>query len=94
MRNNNMNYSVKLRAPWDSTITQTVHMEGLMAPAPYVAEDGLVGHQWEERPWSCEGSVSQCGEIPGPGSGIGWVGEQEEGGGGGLGREAGKGITF
>ena len=21
-----------------------------MAPAAYVAEDGLVGHQWEERP--------------------------------------------
>jgi hypothetical protein len=24
-------------------------MMGLMAPAAYVAEDGLVGHQWEER---------------------------------------------
>jgi len=24
-------------------------MEGPMAPATYVAEDGLVGHQWEER---------------------------------------------
>ena len=23
---------------------------GTMAPAIYVAEDGLVGHQWEERP--------------------------------------------
>jgi hypothetical protein len=21
-----------------------------MAPAAYIAEDGLVGHQWEERP--------------------------------------------
>ncbi|KRY94964.1 hypothetical protein T4B_4070 [Trichinella pseudospiralis] len=27
-----------------------VHMEGPMAPAAYVAEDGLVSHQWEERP--------------------------------------------
>ena len=26
------------------------HMVGLMALAAYVAEDGLVGHQWEERP--------------------------------------------
>ena len=26
-----------------------IHMEGPMASA-YVAEDGLVGHQWEERP--------------------------------------------
>jgi hypothetical protein len=25
-------------------------MEGPIAPATYVAEDGLVGHQWEERP--------------------------------------------
>jgi hypothetical protein len=25
-------------------------MEELMALATYVAEDGLVGHQWEERP--------------------------------------------
>jgi hypothetical protein len=24
--------------------------KGLMAPVAYVAEDGLVGHQWEERP--------------------------------------------
>jgi hypothetical protein len=27
-----------------------VHMVGLMAPVAYIAEDGLVGHQWEERP--------------------------------------------
>jgi hypothetical protein len=27
-----------------------VYMKGPMAPATYVAEDGLVGHQWEERP--------------------------------------------
>jgi hypothetical protein len=25
-------------------------MEETMAPAAYVAEDGLVGHQWEESP--------------------------------------------
>ena len=25
-------------------------MVGLMALAAYVVEDGLVGHQWEERP--------------------------------------------
>jgi hypothetical protein len=25
-------------------------MEGLMAPAAYVTEDGLVRHQWEEKP--------------------------------------------
>jgi hypothetical protein len=27
---------------------QRVHMVGLMAPASYIAEHGLVGHQWEE----------------------------------------------
>jgi hypothetical protein len=32
------------------TTNQRVHMEGPMALATYVAEDGLVGHQWEERP--------------------------------------------
>jgi hypothetical protein len=26
---------------------QRVHMEGLIAPATYVEEDGLVGRQWE-----------------------------------------------
>ena len=26
------------------------HMEESVAPTTYVAEDGLVGHQWEERP--------------------------------------------
>jgi hypothetical protein len=47
-------------------------------------------------PWYCEGSMPQCGGMPGPGSGSGWVGEQGEGG-----RDRGfsegklrKGITF
>jgi hypothetical protein len=26
-------------------------MVGLIAPAAYAAEDGLVSHQWEERPF-------------------------------------------
>jgi hypothetical protein len=29
---------------------QRVHMEGPMALATYVAEDGLVEHMWEEQP--------------------------------------------
>ena len=29
---------------------QRVHMVGLVAPAAHVAGDGLLGHQWEERP--------------------------------------------
>ena len=38
------------RAPGDWTTNQRVHREGPMVLAAYVAEDGLVGHQWEERP--------------------------------------------
>jgi hypothetical protein len=48
-----------------------------MALAAYVTEDGLDGHQWEER--SCEGSIPQYRGMPGPGSGSRWVGEQGEG---------------
>jgi hypothetical protein len=32
------------------TTNQRTHMEGPMVLDTYVAEDGLVGHQWEERP--------------------------------------------
>ena len=38
------------RAPWNLTTNQRKHMLGLVVLAVYVAEDGLVGHQWEERP--------------------------------------------
>ena len=37
-------------APRNWTTNQRIHMEGPMALATYVAEGGLVGHQWEERP--------------------------------------------
>jgi hypothetical protein len=64
-----------------------------MAPAAYVAEDGLVGHKREEDPWSCEGFMPQCRGMPGPGCTSGWVGEQGERGGD---RVSGfsEGITF
>ena len=32
------------------TTNQRAHMKGSMVLAAYVAEDGLVGHPWEERP--------------------------------------------
>ena len=38
------------RAPWNYTTNQRKHMVELVALAIYVAEDGPVGHQWEERP--------------------------------------------
>ena len=40
-----------LRAPWNYTTNQRKHMVKLVALAIYVAEDSLVGHQWEERPF-------------------------------------------
>jgi hypothetical protein len=49
-------------------------MVRLMAPAAYVAEDGLVGHQWEER--TCESSMSQSRAMPEQLSRSGLVGEQ------------------
>ena len=47
---NNVNHAEPPGAPRDWTINQRVHMEGPMALAAYVAEDGLVGHQWEGWP--------------------------------------------
>jgi hypothetical protein len=38
------------RAPRDQTTNQRVHMEGPMAPATFVAEGDIAGHQWEEKP--------------------------------------------
>jgi hypothetical protein len=37
-------------APRDETTNQRVHIEGPKAPTTYIAEDDLVGYQWEERP--------------------------------------------
>jgi hypothetical protein len=43
----------------------------------YVAEVGLVGHQWEERPMVFRRLyMPQYRGMPGPGIGSGWVGEQ------------------
>jgi hypothetical protein len=44
------------RAPRDWTTNQRVHMEGPMVLGDsYVAEDGNVGHQWEELPLGLKG---------------------------------------
>jgi hypothetical protein len=48
---------------------QRVHLEGLTAPVTYVAEDGLVRNQWEDRPGEvrclsvgeCEGEEEEMG---------------------------------
>jgi hypothetical protein len=48
-------------------------MVGLMAPVAYVAQDGLVCEQWEER------LCPSVGECQGQGRGIRWVGEQGKG---------------
>ena len=54
-------------------------MVELVALAMYVADDGLVVHQWEEGPWSCEGSMPQYRGMPGPGMGVGGLGSREKG---------------
>ena len=48
----------------------------LVPLAAYVAEDGLVNHQWEERPLFLQRLYAP---VPGPGSRSGWVEEQSWG---------------
>ena len=73
-------------------------MDGPMAPAAYVAEDGLVGHQWEEKP-----SVLSRLDAAVQGDRRGWVGERHyrsrrrngmKGWDWGMEGNLGKGITF
>ena len=46
-----------------------------MTPPAHVAEDGLIGHQWVERPLVFEGSMLQCRGMPEWDVGLGgWVG--------------------
>jgi hypothetical protein len=42
-----------------------VYMEVRIAPAIYLAEDGLVGHQWEEKPLVLGGMMPECRGIRG-----------------------------
>ena len=45
-----MNQPVPTEIPGSKAPTKEYIFEGLMAPATYVAGDGLVRHQLEERP--------------------------------------------
>jgi hypothetical protein len=64
-----------------------------MAPAAHVAENGLVGHQWEERPLILCPSIGKCQDQE-----VGVDGlvsrEEERGDRGVLEGKPGKGITF
>jgi hypothetical protein len=70
-----------------------------MAPAAYVAEDGLIRHQWEGGPWSWEAQFPSVRECLGGGWEwvCGWGSTLVKVGGGGswngevLGEETGKG---
>jgi len=69
-----------------------------MAPAAYVAEDGLVGHQWKEKPLFLP-PPPQCRGMSGGVRRSGWMGRGntliEEGGDRRfMDRKLGKGITF
>ena len=66
-----------------------------MSLVAYVAEVGLVSHQWRRGPWFFEDYMPQYRETPGTGTWSGWVREpgrrvyREL-----FGRKLGKGITF
>jgi hypothetical protein len=64
--------------------------------AAYVAKDGLVSHQWEERPLVLQRFYEQFRGMPRPRSRSGCVGEEVEGGEdrGFSERKLGKGIVF
>jgi hypothetical protein len=47
----------------------------LLTLAAYVSKDGLVGHQWKERPIGQANYMPQYRGTPGPKNGNGWVGE-------------------
>jgi hypothetical protein len=67
-----------------------------MSLAAYVTKDGLISHQWEERPLVLRRFYAPYRGMPGLGSRSGWVGEQGEGVGyrGFSERKLGKGIAF
>ena len=44
-----------------------------------LAEDGLVGHHWKERPLVLQRLGTLYRGMTGPGSGSGWVGKQGRG---------------
>ena len=60
-----------------TTIWTNQYPPELMSLVAYVAEDGLVGHHWEERPFGLANFIcSEYRGMPGPRSGNEWVGEQ------------------
>jgi hypothetical protein len=74
-------------------------MVGFMAPAAYAAEDGLVAHQWEERPWiPVKALCPSIGECQGQEVGVGGLMSRGRGEGGGerefSEQKPGKGTTF
>jgi len=42
-----------------------MNMKRPMSPTAYFAEDGLVGQQMKENPWSCPGLTPSSSECPG-----------------------------
>jgi hypothetical protein len=71
---NSVNQPDPPRASKDWTTNQRIHMEEPMVLATYVAEDGLVGHQWEEESLGLR-VLTQCRKIPGQEDRSGWMGE-------------------
>jgi hypothetical protein len=59
-----------------TTIWTNQYRPELVSLVVYVAEDGLVGHQWDERPLVLQRLYAKYRGMPGPGSRSGLVGEQ------------------
>jgi hypothetical protein len=56
---------------WNNNMNQPVPPE-LISLAAYVAEDGLVGHHWEERPLGLPNFIcASTGELQGQEVGVG-----------------------
>jgi hypothetical protein len=67
-KNNNINQPDTLDSPGIKPPTKEYTWREPMATAAYVAEDGLIGHQQDDRP--LEGSMPECCRMPGLGGGI------------------------
>jgi hypothetical protein len=80
------------RASMDWSTNQRIHMEQPMVLATYVAEDGLVGHQWEEKTLGLRYSMPSVGECQDRRMGVGGGENPHRGRGSRKGRGRGRGF--
>ena len=67
--------------PRGGTTIELTSTPELLSLAAYVAEDGLVGHHWEERPLGLANFICpSTGECQGQDKGVGRLGSRARGG--------------